>query len=857
MQQMIKKLTLGILIAVFLFPAQVLQGFSDIGQSPFRDSIRYLESIGVINGYEDGSFRPLAKINRAELMKVLVLSSSYSKSDFENSKNCFPDVKEEWFAKYVCFAKNRGWVKGYPDGNFRPQENVNRVEAIKMILNSQYIDSSSPSLKRYFDDVAKEDWFFRYVQIAAEKRILINNGQLLSPGEQVNRGEVSEMSVRALGKSTLKDQTFYRTNNEEFYPPSSDEYDPNYQSDPSSALPSESKANDLAVWANDGGEKIVKDELRASRDIEATTNSVWDGEKIRIFGAKNEVVSFNLIIEADEQDLTNVTVAFDELTNPQGERIETTGNDVFNWTNRNIELFFVRYLEIKGISAFMAENYDQRHLPKNLRAPHDENGIATGGWDDRPNHNKFYPEIAVPLELEQSFKVAKGENQSIWVDVYIPKNIGGGVFTGEVEIWSDEGASLVPVELEVLNFELPDSPTAKTMLVIGDGEVNSRYLGESYPIDESLLRQSKEIVDKHFQLAHRHKVSLVGYGDHHLEDRPNDEYLPRLNGSLFTAANGYDGPGVGIGTNVYSIGLYSSWRWKGEGKESMQKHVNGWEEWFQNNLPDVERFIYLIDESDDFDQIETWARWINETDGPGANLKSMATTWVVDAYEKMPSLDLPASTLMVADKDSTQEAVNYYQSANDKDFYMYNSGRPGNGSFMTDDVGVALRQVAWSQFKMGISRWFYWQSTYWKNFQAGLGETDLFAEAHTFGGNDRFDDSLGETGWNHSNGDGVLFYPGTDVIFPKDSYGIAGPIASLRLKHWRRGIQDHDYLAMAAKIDPAATDEIVRKMIPRVLWEYGIDDPNDPSWVRTEISWSENPDEWEVARRELAEIIQK
>jgi hypothetical protein len=83
-----------------------------------------------------------------------------------------------------------------------------------------------------------------------------------------------------------------------------------------------------------------------------------------------------------------------------------------------------------------------------------------------------------------------------------------------------------------------------------------------------------------------------------------------------------------------------------------------------------------------------------------------------------------------------------------------------------------------------------------------------------------------------------------------------GPFASLRLKHWRRGIQDVDYLTLAAAINPSRTAEIVDEIIPKILWEYGVADPGDPTWVLTDISWPTDPDDWEAARAELAGIIQ-
>ncbi len=90
----------------------------------------------------------------------------------------------------------------------------------------------------------------------------------------------------------------------------------------------------------------------------------------------------------------------------------------------------------------------------------------------------------------------------------------------------------------------------------------------------------------------------------------------------------------------------------------------------------------------------------------------------------------------------------------------------------------------------------------------------------------------------------------------RHSHGVLGPFASLRLKHWRRGIQDVDYLTMAAAVDATRTAEILNQMIPKILWEYGANDRSDPTWVLTDISWSIDPDQWEEARAALADIIE-
>jgi hypothetical protein len=288
----------------------------------------------------------------------------------------------------------------------------------------------------------------------------------------------------------------------------------------------------------------------------------------------------------------------------------------------------------------------------------------------------------------------------------------------------------------------------------------------------------------------------------------------------------------------------------------MWQHADNWVTWFDANAPDTEYFLYLIDESDDFPQTEQWANWITTNPGPGGRLLSFATIGLPDAAANTPSLGIAASWSVVGLTDEWEQAAQLFRQDPNRRLYLYNGIRPATGSFATEDDGVALRQLAWSQYKMGVDRWFFWEGAYYNNFQGDTGQTNVFQTAQTFGGYDGFDSVLGETGWNYSNGDGLLFYPGTDTLYPDDSYGVMGPFASLRMKQWRRGLQDVDYLVMAASIDPERVAQIVADLIPSVLWEVGVEDPDDPSWVLTDISWPADPDIWEAARAELAAIIE-
>ena len=621
-----------------------------------------------------------------------------------------------------------------------------------------------------------------------------------------------------------------------------------------------------AVWANDGGDKVTRDELRASRGRTPPRNRLWDGRTVRLVAARNEVVAFNLVLEAPTARARRVAVSFDRLTGPGGAVIRgrgAAGDGVFDYTGRDIELFYVRYLQIRGTSRFSYEGsyYDERHAPRRMRRPFDPaTGMGRGRWTDRPDHDKYYPDIAVPLDLVRTFDVAAGTNQSVWVDVYVPKGAAPGRYAGTVRVAADGAPPWeVPVELTVRPFALPDVPAAKTMVYVGDADLVTRYLGPpSADPRRNAAAALDRIHDRHFQLAHRHRVSLItSDATNAALDRPSDAWIPRLSGALFTASRGYAGPGVGVGNGVYSIGTYAGHKlpWM-QSAAAARPHAEGWVRWFERNARGTEYFLFLIDESRDFAQTERWASWIARLPAPGNRLPTFATLGVAEAAEQVPSLTIAASSCGIGLRSRWETGLRRWRSTPGKRFYCYNSGRPAVGSIAIEDDGVALRELAWAHYKLKADRWFFWESTYYRDNQGGRGETNVFEDAATFSGPTRVDPVIGETGHNHTNGDGVFFYPGTDRVFPRHSYGVGGPLASLRLKQWRRGLQDVDYLALAARVSPEKVAALVDRMVPKAAWEYGVDNPEDPTYVHTDVSWSDDPDDWEAARAELAAIIQ-
>lgn len=172
--------------------------FSDIGTSKSKKAIQYLSDTGIISGYPDGTFRPSSTINRAEFLKVLTKMTGADPSGTTYG-HCFPDVQKEWFAPFVCYAKNKTWIGGYKDGTFRPGNTVTRVEAIKMIVTAGHCTQIQSAVTSRFTDVLPGTWYTSYVQ-AAENAGLLQwvEGRTVGLTQGLTRGEMSELLYRCL-----------------------------------------------------------------------------------------------------------------------------------------------------------------------------------------------------------------------------------------------------------------------------------------------------------------------------------------------------------------------------------------------------------------------------------------------------------------------------------------------------------------------------------------------------------------------------------------------------------------------------------------------------------------------------------
>ncbi len=189
-----QKLLLGGLIIGMSMTSMAFASFVDVDATVTNKiAIEYLQKNNVVAGYEDNTYRPDELIRRGEMLKILVEGLGIS-PDASKYQGCFPDVGSEWYAKYICYAKEKGWVAGYDDKTFKPEQHVEFVEALKMTLNARGIVLDGEFPTNLFQGISKKAWFYPFL-VTGEKLNIVDNVMV---EKKASRGEVAEMIYRAI-----------------------------------------------------------------------------------------------------------------------------------------------------------------------------------------------------------------------------------------------------------------------------------------------------------------------------------------------------------------------------------------------------------------------------------------------------------------------------------------------------------------------------------------------------------------------------------------------------------------------------------------------------------------------------------
>ena len=485
-----------------------------------------------------------------------------------------------------------------------------------------------------------------------------------------------------------------------------------------------------------------------------------------IAAARNEFESFQVVVKADGAGQAGVTPTASALTGTDGAVIPAT-----------------------AISLYKAELI-------NLGKASGSIGKA-GIWPDAlvPAVDEIdgQPRNAFPMT------VLPNQARAIWVDVLVPKDAKAGKYTGSITVTGTGMTETVPLELEVWDFELPSTPTLASAFL-----ANSGAICHAHGVDCNDPAAAAALMGKYERMALEHRITLPniwvvkpGGGDWTQFDQ---SFGPLLDGTASTRL-----AGAKMTTAQYTWGDRSIGTLKDFAAHFTAKG------WFDRV------YDYTADEppyGSQWSDISARAAQVKAADPAW---KTLVTTNIDEASKNGVTGKIDIMVPIVNHMESTSapyvgdQRPKYDAYAAGKQLWMYQScmsqgcsfggSEPGASwpSYMIDVSATKNRVMQWANYKEGVTGELYWET-------AGTFDRDPWADQFQFGG----------------NGDGTLFYPGTTGRIGGTS-GV--PVASIRLKMVREGVEDFEYLSMLAKLGDATTALALAKQVMPTAYSAS-DDPN-------------------------------
>ncbi len=558
-------------------------------------------------------------------------------------------------------------------------------------------------------------------------------------------------------------------------------------------------------------------------------NTVWDAAtgRVRLVAARNEVVAFQIVLEAD-RPVKGVTLRATDLAGAGGAKIP----------GQNVSMFREWYIRVvkSGFRATLGDGwYPDALIPLRLGAAR----------------------LGAPLDIPDARNRIEGQkNQAVWVDVYVPSEAKPGKYRGAIEI-GGPAKIVLPVELEVLNVAIPNTYHHSMDL-------------NSYGDRVTPMRL------KYFQLLHRHRIywsidsgrikpdidPASGRIDWTKYDQAN---APLLDGSAFTDKHGY-GPGPMAGAPLVLFELPFAANVPRASKRKYRKEA--WPAPYKKGDPAYEKlFKDTLKAFDAHFREKGWTKttyvvFFNGIDEPTR----------LSEYEHMKYLGMLVHEVNsplfrhkvdIGSFATCHRSVPQFKSLRGMLEFMDPSVSFWCGNGGTYDNGVALYDVDGVAGEVAKGRMAYYYGTNYPPDQGGS-----FVDAESIGPRvwpliaARYDLSGGEIwhfmynykdAWEGKPTDAKRsFYGYAQFVYPEQGLGIdfGEPIGSVRLKGFRRGQQDAEYFWLARQgPHKAQAERLLRKLVPAAL---------DKARTLPRSSygaWPHDPAEFDRARIRLGRLL--
>ena len=207
----------------------IAQSGKSFNASVFQDVLthwakNYIEALyrkGIVKGRSKGVFAPNDHLTRAEFLKIALKAVEAETEDPDDIEDTpFADVPlYAWYTPYANKAHELGFIKGYSDGTFRPDQFINRAEAVKILFSAFEFDmsgrpvSDSIQIKKRYLDLKGSQWYFPYADFAIQKGIMSgvtdgNDGRFsyFGPSNPITRAEMAKLAIKTIELAESEDK---------------------------------------------------------------------------------------------------------------------------------------------------------------------------------------------------------------------------------------------------------------------------------------------------------------------------------------------------------------------------------------------------------------------------------------------------------------------------------------------------------------------------------------------------------------------------------------------------------------------------------------------------------------------------
>ena len=174
---------------------ETIMPFVDVKQHWAQEYIKEGYFTGVVQGRDRTHFEPEGLLTRAEMVKIALLIFDYKVTN--STQATFPDIASNaWHRNFIAAGKKAGILHGYKDGMFKPDQPVNRAEALKILLLASKLKNINTQGAVPFQDVPSYAWYRNYVSFAYENKVI--NGRkakIFDPGGLITRAETLKIVI--------------------------------------------------------------------------------------------------------------------------------------------------------------------------------------------------------------------------------------------------------------------------------------------------------------------------------------------------------------------------------------------------------------------------------------------------------------------------------------------------------------------------------------------------------------------------------------------------------------------------------------------------------------------------------------